>query len=103
MDNFLNIPAHTAGRGLTDWAAQVYGGIDEYKLTADYHRLELSEDGADGEVELGDELDLTLDAEMSRGFSLKAGYSVFWPGEVMAGPGRRASEHWTYVMGSFSF
>jgi hypothetical protein len=103
MDNLLNIPAQTAGRGLIDYAARVYGGIDEVKLTADYHRFELSEDDANGEVELGDELDLILDGKVSRGFSLKAGYSVFWPGEVMAGPGRKASEHWTYVMVSFSF
>ena len=100
-DQWRRRAAVVGGDTLSD---RVFAGDGKtVKFNADYHWLEYSQDDAMGDHKVGQELDLNLNLKATDGVSISAGYSVFWPDEVMVNMGRSSTEQWSYVMGNFTF
>jgi hypothetical protein len=102
MDLFLNIPVHTAGRGLQDAALKSSWGVaDDVTLTGDLHGFWVAaSDGLDS-GHIGEELDLGLAWRYAPGVSVTGGLSHFWAADAWsaingARPG--GNQVWGYLM-----
>ena len=75
-DYFLNIPVHTAGRGLQDLALKAtYPLCQSTKLGVDLHSFLLAEKGGLDSGHLGEEIDVTLKHSYSKNVACAAGFS----------------------------
>ncbi|MFT5090219.1 MAG: hypothetical protein ACI8PG_004598, partial [Planctomycetota bacterium] len=74
-DLFLNIPVHTASRGLQDIAFKLSWPLGAIALKADIHSFSLVEKGGLDSAHLGEEIDLTLSHKYSANVGMTAGLS----------------------------
>lgn len=75
-DYFLNIPVHTAGRGLQDLAFKAtYPVCKGTKLGVDLHSFLLAEKGGLDSGHLGEEIDVSLKHSYSENVACAAGFS----------------------------
>jgi len=106
MDFFLNIPAHTGGRGLQDFGGRAHlTPVKGLWMAVDYHLLRLMVADPTGAQLLGHELDLTVRYQILRWVSVQTGYSVLVPDTALANlkEGREQPEHWYYLQTNLSF
>lgn len=92
MDYFLNIPLHTAGRGLVD--AVLDWDLPAWRVLSPnlaLHGFWTAVPTAGGERLLGGEADLTLKVDLPGAASLIGGYSLFLSGDAMVDIGRAAA------------
>ena len=104
-DLFLNIPAHTGGAGLQDFALKLlWAPTSSVSVGGDVHRLSASEQGTLSGSHFGDELDLTIRHRYSDRFSAALGFSYVIQDEPLAEIGRLGEDlSWVYVMLNASF
>ncbi len=102
MDLFLDIPAHTAGRGLQDLALKTtYRLAPSHSLSADLHSFRFAAADGLGSGHIGEELDLTYRWGYGPGVSVTAGASYFRAGDgpaVPRGPSEEDQMVWGYLM-----
>ncbi|MBI4539347.1 MAG: alginate export family protein [Gemmatimonadetes bacterium] len=104
-DVFLDIPAHTAGRGLEDLALKgtLNPGTD-VAVTADLHTFRLAKRDAFASAHLGEELDLTATYRYAPGLTVLGGFSYVWRGDALVAIGRlREDMSFAYLMVSATF
>lgn len=95
-DLFLDIPAHTAGRGLQDLALKTSWTVAPgWEAMADLHHFRVTEAGGLADAALGEELDLTLRRTWRESVGVSAGFSHVWAGEAL-GPVRGIGEDVTF-------
>jgi len=90
-DLFLNIPAHTAGRGLGDLALKAaWRPVQPLTMTLDLHRFRAVADEGLAEAHFADEVDFVVAWRASAGLGLSGG--LFWvdPAAGLAEIGRAA-------------
>jgi len=98
-DLFLNIPAHTAGRGLRDMAIKLSWPLGPIALKADIHSFALAEKGGLDSAHLGEEIDLILNHKYSNDVSLTAGLSHVLADDAFAAIGRLSDDAtWAFFM-----
>ena len=98
-DLFLNIPAHTAGRGLRDMAIKLSWPLGQIALKADIHSFALAEKGGLDSAHLGEEIDLILNHKYSNDVSLTAGLSHVLADDAFAAIGRLSDDAtWAFFM-----
>lgn len=105
-DLFLDIPAHTGGRGLQDLALKLSAGPwgDDTRLGADLHSFRASEDAGLSTAHFADELDLTVSHRYSPHLGVSAGVSFVFQDDALAEIGRLAEDMtWVWVMFDASF
>lgn len=104
-DLFLNVPVHTAGRGLQDAAIKLaIEARDDVRLGADLHHFRVAEPGNGVDARLGEELDLTLAWEYAPGVTAQGGFSYVVQGEGLADVGRLGEDMvFSYLMLSAVF
>lgn len=104
-DLFLNIPVHTAGRGLRDLALKgTLSPAKGWKLSADLHSFAVMADAGMSEARLGEELDLTASYRYSANATWVAGLSYVNAGDGLAEIGRLDDNLlWAYVMTDVRF
>ncbi len=104
MDYFLNIPLHTADRGLIDYIIKAqWKPYSKLMIRADYHIFSYAEDDFNGENYLGNELDLSLTINPRKGVSNVFGFSLFSPGDVFKRTKGEETSYWLYNMLTVSF
>lgn len=104
-DLFLNIPAHTAGRGLQDLALKTSWDVGrQVSLAADLHSFRLAEELPGGETHLGEEIDVTALYRYTSQLSLQAGVSYVLQDEALGTIGRLDRDMtFVYVMFDAAF
>lgn len=104
-DLFLNIPAHTQGRGLQDMA--IKGSVtatNRLSLALDVHSFRVAEQGTLADAHLGDEVDFTLRHRLRRPLMLIGGVSYVMQDDAWADIGRLDEDmFFGYVMVNVSF
>lgn len=104
-DLFLNIPAHTAGLGLQDFA--VKGSLrarDDVTLALDLHSFRLAKRGGTTTAHLGEEIDFTVTHRYSSNLGITGGLSVVFQGAGLADIGRLTENMtWGYLMLNATF
>jgi hypothetical protein len=108
MDLFLNIPEHTAGRGLQDLALKAaYDLRPAHSVGADLHTFRVAAAGGLETGHIGEELDLAYRWGYAPGVTLTGGLSVFLAGEAWSDPAGLANQDddmvWGYVMLDVAF
>jgi hypothetical protein len=106
MDLFLNIPAHTAGRGLQDLAVKSSHSLaDGHALSVDLHSFRYA--AADGleSAHIGEELDLTYRWSYAPAVVITGGASYFLAGDapIPSAPLADDGMVWGYVMIDVTF
>jgi hypothetical protein len=97
MDFFLNIPAHTGGRGLVDVGARLSDEPAQgLRVNLTFHDLRAAAEQEDGLTRFGQELDLQLVWKAAPGLTLDGVVAVFWPGELFEARGEEA-ERFVYM------
>ncbi|MDH3252339.1 MAG: alginate export family protein [Ignavibacteria bacterium] len=83
MDYFINIPQDANGRGLRDFYIDVSGRpTTAIALSVRLHHLMLAKTWS-GQLDLGQEIDMTAAWEVDANVSIEAGASGFVPGTIM--------------------
>ncbi len=104
-DLFLNIPAHTAGQGLQDFA--VKGSLrarDDVTLGLDLHSFRLASPLATTSAHLGEEIDFTITHRYSSNLGITGGLSVVIQGDGFEDIGRLTENMtWVYLMLNATF
>lgn len=104
-DLFLNIPAHTAGEGLQDFA--VKGSLqarDDVTLGLDLHSFRLANPVGTTTAHLGEEIDFTITHRYSKNLGITGGLSVVIQGDGLADIGRLTENMtWGYLMLNTTF
>jgi hypothetical protein len=96
-DLFLDIPTHTAGRGLVDLAVKGRLQVtDDWGLNLDVHRFSVAEDGGLSSGDLGTEIDLTLTRSLFHGLRVSGGTAVVLAGDAL-GPVRGIDDDVTFA------
>ncbi len=105
MDFFLNLPVHTAGRGLMD-----VGGILGIKPSRSFvtkvtlHHFRSMEDaGATDSGVFGTEIDLRINYQVVKPLKLDLVYGIFLPGEIFKNSRGDTPEHLVFVTADASF
>ena len=101
MDFFLNIPVHTAGRGLQDLALKgTYDLEDDVTLSADFHAFFLTATDGIESGHIGEELDLGMRWAYAPGVTVTGGLSYFVPADAWTDVLRRPDDDqvWGYLM-----
>ena len=84
-DLFLDPARQTGGRGLQDFAVKsAWSLADDWRLTADLHRFRVAADGGLDDDVLGDEIDVVLTHDYTRGLTLSGGLAWVRAGEALA-------------------
>jgi hypothetical protein len=83
MDYFINIPANTLSRGLTDLLARATLAVSE-KVTANvwFHHFSYAQ-SVGGEKALGQEVDIVAQYRYNKNLTFDVGTSVFLPDHLM--------------------
>ena len=104
-DLFLNLPVHTAGRGLRDVALKfTLSPAEGWKLAADLHSFAVMADEGISESRLGEEIDLTVKYGYSADATWTAGVSYVNAGDGLTAIGRPDDDLlWAYVMTDVQF
>jgi hypothetical protein len=99
-DLFLNIPAHTGGRGLQDLAIKgTYRPHGDWLLRLDLHSFHMADKGDLASSHFGEEIDLVGTWKYSRHVNLSAGFSYVFQNDGWAEIGRLTDDlTWFYVM-----
>jgi hypothetical protein len=99
-DLFLDIPAHTASRGLQDAAVKaMVSPMATVAVGADLHSFHLARKGDWPSGRLGEELDLTLRYRHSPHLTVTGGFSRVFAGDALGDTGRLSEDMtWSYVM-----
>lgn len=100
-DLFLDIPSHTAGRGLQDAAIKLaVTPHEDWTIGADLHSFRLARaDGLDAGGHLGEELDLVATWRHSANFDVTGGVAFVFQRDAWAEIGRLdQSMVWGYLM-----
>ncbi|UCC24776.1 MAG: alginate export family protein [Gemmatimonadales bacterium] len=96
-DLFLDIPTHTAGRGLVDLAVKGRLQItDDWGVNLDVHRFSVAEDGGLSSGDLGTEIDLTLTRALFHGLRVSGGAAFVLAGDAL-GPVRGIDDDVTFA------
>ena len=92
-DLFLNLPAHTGGLGLQDFAikAQVTP-VSEFTLALDVHSFFLAKDGGLSSRRLAEEADLTCTYRYSKQVSVVSGFSYVFTRDSLSRIGRLSED-----------
>lgn len=84
-DLFLDIPVHTAGRGLMDLALKGRLQVtQDWSANLDVHRFTVAEDAGLASGDLGTEIDLTLTRALFHGLRLSGGGAFVVAGDALA-------------------
>lgn len=99
-DLFLDIPAHTGGRGLQDIAIKVtWRPVERLTLAADVHTFRAADMTGLSTAHFADEVDLTLTRALTSRLTLTSGLSVIMQDDALAEIGRLSEDMtWAYVM-----
>jgi Alginate export len=104
-DLFLNIPVHTGGLGLQDFA--IKGKIQaspEFKLGIDLHAFRTSKQGTLTSQDLAKEVDVTGWYKFSSNVSFQGGLSFVAQGDALGELGRLQEDlWWSYLQMAVSF
>jgi hypothetical protein len=107
MDLFLNIPAHTQGRGLQDLAIKASCTLTpSHSLSGDLHAFRLAATEGIDSGHIGEELDLTYRWSYGPGVTLTGGVSYFLAGDAAPLPAAPVAEDgmvWAYLMADVTF
>lgn len=96
-DLFLDIPVHTAGRGLVDMALKGRLQVtDDWAANLDVHQFRVAEDDGLEASDLGTEIDLTLTRSLFHGLRISGGAAYVVAGDAL-GPVRGISEDVTFA------
>lgn len=88
-DLFLDIPAHTAGRGLRDLALKTsWRARPDLTLAMQLHEFRLADGGGLSTTRLGEEIDLTATRRYGGALRVEAGFSYVVRGDGFAEIGR---------------
>lgn len=104
-DLFLNVPAHTDGRGLRDFALKSSWTLaDRWTASVDLHRFEVSERAELDTALLGHELDVVVTHPFTPGLTISGGAARVIAGDAL-GPVRGIDQDVTfaYVMFDLAF
>jgi len=104
-DLFLNIPDHTAGRGLQDAALKAaLDPRDDVHVGLDLHAFFLAEDVGLSSGHLGEEVDLTLRYRYTPQLAVTGGLSLVFADDALSEIGRLGEDMtWVYVMLDVAF
>lgn len=104
-DLFLNVPVHTGGHGLQDFAVKFSAKAGERtKVGVDLHSFRAAEVGDLASGHFADEADLTVSYQFSRQLSVVGGFSHVFGRDALAEIGRlQTNQTFTYVMTSVRF
>lgn len=104
-DLFLNIPVHTAGRGLHDTAVKAaLDPRDDLHVGLDLHAFFLAEDAGLSSGHLGEEIDLTVRYRYTPQLGVTAGLSQVFADDALGEIGRLAEDMtWVYLMLDVAF
>ena len=95
-DLFLDIPLHTAGRGLRDVAVKgAWFPAERWRVGLDLHHFRVAEDAGLESGHLANETDLTLSYDLGSGARLTGGFSWVAEGDALA-PVRGIGEDVTF-------
>jgi hypothetical protein len=99
-DLFLNIPVHTAGRGLQDAVAKfAYRVNDDWRVSADVHSFHLAKKGSLDSGHLGEEIDVGVSWRHSRNLDITAGSALVFQRDAWSQIGRLDRNMlWGYLM-----
>ncbi len=99
-DLFLNIPVHTAGRGLQD--AALKSGVNlggNARIAAEFHSFRVAQDQDLTTARLAEELDLTLSYQLGNNMKLWGGYAGVFVQDGLGEIGRLTENvNWFYLM-----
>ncbi|MGD2069906.1 MAG: alginate export family protein, partial [Gemmatimonadota bacterium] len=96
-DLFLDIPSHTAGRGLRDAAIKAaWTPAPRWSVGLDLHHLRVAEDTGLASGHLANEVDLTVGRELTAGARLTGGLSYVGEGDALE-PVRGIGESVTFA------
>ena len=104
-DLFLNIPAHTAGLGLQDFALKGMLRVNsDFRVGLDLHSFRLAEQGGISSAHLGEEVDVTGWYRHTGNVSFQGGVSFVSQDYAMAEIGRLTENlWWGYLMMTVGF
>lgn len=104
-DLFLDIPAATGQRGLSDAAVKTFLDMSPtVRLSADLHHFRVAEDRGLSTARLGEELDLTARWRYTEALTFSGGFSFVAQGDGLAELGRLDENMiWAYLMLDASF
>lgn len=104
-DLFLNIPAHTGGLGLQDFAFKVMVRANsDFRVGVDLHAFRLAKQGGLTTSRLGEEVDLTGWYRHTANVSFQGGISFVAQGDALAELGRLSENlWWSYLQMAVSF
>ncbi len=99
-DLFLNIPAHTGGFGLQDFAIKgSVRPIDPVRLAVDVHHFRAAKTGTLSSGRFGEEIDLTAAYTHTRNFTVSGGAAYVVQGPAWSDIGRLTENMvWVYLM-----
>jgi hypothetical protein len=100
-DMFLNIPAHTSGQGLQDFAVKgSFKPVKDWKLGADIHSFRLAKEGVFESGHLGEEVNIVATYAYSKNVNLQGGFAHIFQDDTWAFVGRRLEDNmtWFYLM-----
>lgn len=103
MDYFLNPPVNTGGRGLIDLHLKgAVADVAGFGFKGALHLFRTHREDAAGNANLGTEIDLTATRSYQT-VDFTAGYSLFFPGNLMEEAGGRDPASWFYLMTLVNF
>ena len=99
-DLFLDIPAHTAGRGLQDLALKTtFAPADGWSLGLDLHAFRAADAAGLSSARFGEEVDATVSRALAPGVRLTGGFSWVLQGPALAEIGRLSEDlGWGFLM-----
>ena len=104
-DLFLNIPVHTGGLGLQDFALKgMIRANEDFRVGVDLHAFRVAKQGGLTTSELGQEVDVTGWYRFSSNVMFQGGVSFIAQGEGMAELGRLSEDlWWSYLQMAVTF
>ena len=99
-DLFLNIPAHTGGRGLQDMAIKgTYRFNPEWMLRLDLHSFHMADKGPLASGHFGEEIDVVASWKYNKYLTMSAGVAYVFQNDGWAEIGRLTKDMgWVYLM-----
>jgi len=104
-DYFTNIPLHTAGRGLQDFAVKgSYVAASDVTFQAEVHSFHAAQNAGLSTGHFGEEIDLTASFDYSPNLALSGGFAYVFAADGWSNIGRLTENAlWSFVMVDASF